>query len=158
MGVRFKRELELTREKAVDTLDEIQKIRQLNAQLNKKKVKRSQVKNMHAGKYKDEQKLKVSSLWADIEKLFLQLFLIELEAELKKIEEKKKYKCRFCYFRSERFWNVKRHEKRIHLKIKEEKLPNECICDLNGAQKCLHSSEAVEDTVKSKLGNYKFLY
>ena len=120
-------------------------------------VKRHE-KTMHAEEYNDEQKLKVSSLWADIEKLFLQLFLIELEAEVKKIEEKKKYKCRFCHFRSERSWSVKRHEKRIHLKIKEEKLPNECICDLNGAQNCLHSSEAVEDTVKSTLGNYKFLY
>ena len=44
MGVGFKRELEATRGKAVDTLDEIQKYRQLNAQLNNKKVKRSQVK------------------------------------------------------------------------------------------------------------------
>ena len=113
---------------------------------------------MHAEEYNDEQKLKVSSLWADIEKLFLQLFLIELEAEVKKIEEEKKYKCKSCTYRSRRKQDEKRHEKRIHLKIKEEKLPNECICDLNGAQKCLHSSEAVEDTVKSKLGNYKFLY
>ena len=44
MGVRFKREFLASKEKAVDTLDQIQKNRQLNAQLNKKKVKRNQVK------------------------------------------------------------------------------------------------------------------
>ena len=125
-------------------------------------VKRHE-KKMHVEECKDERKLKVSNLWDEIEKLFLQLFLFELEAEVDKVEEKKKYKCRFCPHRSVRGWNMRLHEKRIHLKIKEEKLPNECICDLNGAQNinCLHSSEVVGDNlneVKSKLGNYKFLY
>ena len=44
MGVGLQREFEASKEKAVEALDEIQKTRQLNAQLNKKKVKRSQVK------------------------------------------------------------------------------------------------------------------
>ena len=44
MEVGLQREFEASKEKAVEALDEIQKTRQLNAQLNKKKVKRSQVK------------------------------------------------------------------------------------------------------------------
>ena len=44
MGVGFKREVEEARGIAIDALDEVKQARQLNAQLDKKKLKRSKVK------------------------------------------------------------------------------------------------------------------